>query len=99
MNHVPGKKVFQKGDRPFLECLRKHGVVGVEERVSGNLPCLVPWNVLLVDEDTHKFRDCKRRVRLSSEENDKLKTVAVSYMHTYIIELDGDVWSRNRYAH
>lgn len=37
-------------------------MVGEEERVGDDLPGVVPWNLLLVDEDTHEFWNSKSRV-------------------------------------
>ncbi len=72
MNGIPRKKVLQEGNGPLLECLGKDSVVRVEERVSRDLPSLVPWDILLVNEDAHEFGDRKCRVRLRS--NLKVRT-------------------------
>lgn len=42
-------------------------MVGVEECVSDDGPGLIPWKILIVDEDAHQFGDGKGGVSLCSE--------------------------------
>ena len=42
-------------------------MVGIEERVGGDFPSLVPGDVLLVNEDAHELRNRKRGMRLCTE--------------------------------
>ena len=56
--------MLHETDRPLLKRFGEDGVVREEERVAGDLPGLVPWNVLLVDKDAHELGDGERRVRL-----------------------------------
>ena len=40
-------------------------MVGVEERVGGDVPGVVPLEILLVQENTHQLGDRERRVCLN----------------------------------
>ena len=37
-------------------------MVGEEECVGDDIPGLVPWNLFLVDKNTHEFRNSESRV-------------------------------------
>jgi len=37
----------------------QNSMVCVEESIGGDLPCLIPRDILFVDKDTHQLRDCK----------------------------------------
>ena len=59
---VPREQVLQQRNGPLLESFGKDCVVGEEECVSDDLPGFVPWNLFLIDEDTHEFRDSESGV-------------------------------------
>ena len=59
---MPRQQVLHERDRPLLQRLGEDSVVGVEERVGGNLPGGVPGHVLLVDEDAHELDNGESRV-------------------------------------
>ncbi|SCH33629.1 Uncharacterised protein [uncultured Clostridium sp.] len=50
-----GKQTGEQLDRPFLQGLCHDGVVGVSAGLSRYIPCLVPLQAFLVDEDTHQL--------------------------------------------
>ena len=66
--HVPREKVLHERDRPFLQRFWQHGVVREEERVRDDVPGRLPWDVFLVNEDTHELWDGKRRVGLADRQ-------------------------------
>ena len=37
-------------------------MVGEEERAGDDIPSSVPWDILLIEENTHEFWNGKRRV-------------------------------------
>ncbi len=55
---------LEPGNRPFLQCFGQQRVVCVREGPLRNIPCLVPSEVLLVQQDTHQLRDGERRMRI-----------------------------------
>lgn len=59
---VTRKKMLKQRDRPLLQCLWQDGVVRVTEGRLHNGPRLVPFEALLIDQDTLQLRDGKRRV-------------------------------------
>src|ERR1700741_2411544 len=46
---------LEQRDGPAFEGFRKQGVVGIGAGRDGDIPGLVPGNVMQVDEDTHQF--------------------------------------------
>jgi hypothetical protein len=48
--------------RPLLQRLRHQGVVGIAHGGDGDLPGLIPFQVLLVNEDAHQLGDRQRGV-------------------------------------
>ncbi len=58
----PGQQAFEELHRPAFQRLRQQGVVGVGHGAPGDLPGLVPLQVLLVHEDAHQFGHRDRRV-------------------------------------
>ena len=59
---MPWEQVLEQGDRPLLESFWEDSVVGKEERVGDDIPGGIPWDILLIEEDTHELRNGKRRV-------------------------------------
>lgn len=50
--------------RNDMRAHRQNSVVREEERVGNNIPSFGPRDFLLVDEDSHQFRDSKSWVSL-----------------------------------
>lgn len=61
---VPREQVLQQRNGPLFESFGKDSVVGEEECVDDDLPGIVPWNLLLVDENAHEFRNGEGRVSI-----------------------------------
>ena len=59
---MPRQDVFKEGDRPRFQRLGHQGVIGVPQRCLGDLPGLLPGQVMFVYEHAHQFRDRHRRV-------------------------------------
>ena len=52
------KQAGEQLDRPFFQCLGHDGMVGVGHGLCGHFPCLVPLQLLLVQQDTHQLGNC-----------------------------------------
>ena len=52
------QNLLKHRDCPLLKCLRHEGVVCVAHAVCCDFPGLIPVQILLVNEDSHKLRDC-----------------------------------------
>ena len=59
---LPGKKGCEPLYRPLLECFRQQSVVGVSQRLFRQLPRQVPFQMRIIEQDTHQFSDRHRRV-------------------------------------
>ena len=53
---------FEQFQRPGLQRLRQQRVVGVGQRRSGDLPGLVPAEVVQIDQDAHQLGDGEARM-------------------------------------
>ena len=58
----PREEETEDGDIPLLECLCHDGVVGVCECFLNDLPCVLPADAVLVNEESHELRDSNNRV-------------------------------------
>ena len=47
----PGKQSGEQVDGPFLKSLRHDGMVGVGTCPGGDIPCLVPAQVVVIQEE------------------------------------------------
>ncbi len=63
------KELAEKTYRPFLQSLRKQGMVGVRHGRTGNLPRLVPRHVVFIHQDPHQLRNGDGRMRVIQLEN------------------------------
>ena len=62
-DHVhTGKKTLEQFDIPFLQGFRKNGMIGEGDGILGDLPCIVPFQMLFIQEDPHQFRDAQSRM-------------------------------------
>ena len=52
---MPGEKPGEQVNRPLLEGFRQKGMIGIAERVAGDLPCRLPVHAVFVDEKAHQF--------------------------------------------
>ena len=59
---VPGQSDLEEVDRPRLQRLGQQRVVGVGEGPDGQVPCLVPAEPGLIEQDPHQLGDGQRRV-------------------------------------
>ena len=55
--HVAGQKPLEQRHGPAFQRLRQQGVVGVAEGVPGNIPGLVEFQAVDIDQQAHHFRD------------------------------------------
>ncbi len=60
--HVARQQPLQQRHRPALQRLRQQGVVGVAERAGGDLPGLIPFQRVVVDQQAHQLGDRDRRM-------------------------------------
>mmetsp|Transcript_49873 Transcript_49873/g.103815 ORF Transcript_49873/g.103815 Transcript_49873/m.103815 type:complete len:281 (+) Transcript_49873:923-1765(+) len=51
-------------DRPFLQCLGHHSMVGVVEALCGQVPCFIPSHTHHVNQQAHELRHSNGRVRV-----------------------------------
>ncbi len=59
---MPRQQPLEQLDRPGLERFRQQRVVGVGQRGDGDLPGLVPAEIVQVDQDPHQLGDRKARM-------------------------------------
>ena len=60
----PRQQLAEQVQRPDLERLRQQRVVGVGHGAGGDVPGLLPGQIVLVDQQTHQFRDRHGRMRV-----------------------------------
>ena len=58
----PRKLLAEQIDVPALQRLTHDGVVGIGQDVAGDLPRLVPAEIVLVDQQAHQLRYAERRM-------------------------------------
>ena len=51
-----GKKPRKQVDGPFLQSLRHDGMVGIGAGSGGDVPCLLPAKMIIVQKDAHQLR-------------------------------------------
>ena len=61
---VPRQHAAEYLERPPLERLGEERVVGVGERSAGDVPCLVPGQGVLIDQEPHELGDGDCRMRI-----------------------------------
>lgn len=54
--------MLEQPNGPLLKSFRKDSVVGEEECVSDDVPGIVPRDLLLINKNTHEFRNCESGV-------------------------------------
>ena len=59
---MPGEQLLEQPYRPFFEGLRKDGVVSVTKCVGDNVPSLVPFESLEINQDTLELNNGQRRM-------------------------------------
>ena len=60
--HNTRHQLLNERYRPALEGLRHNGVVGVSNRLAGDVPGLLPAHVVLVHQDAHQLRNNQSRM-------------------------------------
>ena len=55
----PGQQLGEEVDGPFLQSFRHDGMVGVGNAPGGQVPCLIPFQSIVVHQQTHQLRDCQ----------------------------------------
>ena len=72
-NHIDTRQErFEHIDWPLLQGFGHNGVVSVSDDVAGNSPSLVPFEVVFVDEDAHKFSHAQGRMGVVNVNGDFL---------------------------
>jgi hypothetical protein len=59
-----GAHQLKETDGPVLQCLREHSVIGVGQRAEREVPCLVPAQSCLVEQNAHQLGNGHRRMRI-----------------------------------
>jgi len=59
---MPWQQAGEKIQRPFFHGLGQQGVIGVTERPAGNIPGLVPIQVMDIHQQPHQLRYGNRRM-------------------------------------
>ncbi len=67
--------------RPGFQRLAHQRVVGVGEDLTHHLECVVPGKLMLIDQQTHQFRDRQHRVGVVQVDGDLIREVIESLMH------------------
>ena len=85
-----GKQAGEQLDRPFFQSLGHDGMVCVSAGLCGDLPCLIPFQAFLVDQDTHQLCHCHRRVGIVQLEGGLLIELADVAVRS-LIAVDGSL--------
>ena len=62
--HVTREHVLKQRQGPLLQRLRQQRVVRIRERVPRDLPCSLPFQAVLIDQQAHQFGNGQRRMRI-----------------------------------
>ena len=62
--HMSWQQLLHERDRPFLEGLREHSVIGVGEGVVDDGPCLTVLELLFIEEDSKQLYCRDRRMSI-----------------------------------
>ena len=60
----PRQQPFKQLDRPFFQCFRHDRMGCVSACMGDNFPCLIPFQFLLIQQQTHQFRHSQGRMRV-----------------------------------
>ena len=60
---------------PLLKCLSHDCMVGVGYTSCSDIPCIIPWQMLLIHKDSHKLCNCNRRVGIVHLENNLIRKI------------------------
>jgi len=52
-DHMARQNMLEEPERPFFQCFRENGVVGVGKSLPGNLPGFIPGELFLIDQNPH----------------------------------------------
>ena len=63
------KQSLEYLDWPLLKCLSHDCMVSVGYTSCSDIPCIIPWQMLLVNKDSHKLCNCNCRVCIVHLEN------------------------------
>ncbi len=57
----PWQQAAKQVDRPSLQCLGKQRMIGISHGFTGDRPCLIPLQTMLVDQQSHQlsYSDCR----------------------------------------
>ena len=58
------KQSLENRDWPFFQSFCKNCMVCISKGMSYNVPGIIPANIVIIQEDTHKFRNCNYRVSI-----------------------------------
>src|SRR5438045_6079641 len=61
---VARKEGSEEIDAPFLQRLGQESVIGVGKGGAGYIPSCVPFELILIHQQSHQLRDGNRRVRV-----------------------------------
>ena len=62
--HVSWKQIVEQFNRPTLESFRQNRMICISKGLTAYLPSFIPFQLLLVNQESHQFRDCNRRMRI-----------------------------------
>ncbi|MNO99241.1 hypothetical protein D3C76_910070 [compost metagenome] len=62
--HVPRQHALHQAYRPGFQGFGQQGVIGIGQRLDGDLPGAVPLNAVFIDQQTHQLGNGDRRVRV-----------------------------------
>ena len=78
--HVAREHLFEQIDRPFLERIHEHGVVGETENLRSDFPSLRVRKPMLIDEQAQQLRDGERRMRVVQLHRDLVRELVKRVM-------------------
>ena len=80
----PGKQPGEQVDGPFLQCFCHDGMVGVGAGSGGNVPCLVPAQIIIIQKDAHQLGDGHRGMGIVELESYLLRETVNIVMFSHI---------------
>ena len=88
-NHVDTRQQLLKElPVPLLQCLRQNGVVGVCHGISGNIPGIIPFHAIIINEHAHQLGNCYSRMGIINLDADLVSKAVQVIMSLHVVAHD-----------